>query len=800
MITSHTLGVLEFQRVLERFADRAESRPGRDRILALRPIADPLALTRARDLSREALELQLTTAGFPSVAHDDLREILEKVQAEGVALDPEDLLRVARTLRVVRETKIALERSEHTGPQLRDWAATLTPARDLETRITHAIGAGGEILDDASPKLAKLRRQGLSLREGIRARLTNLLKELDLSEGEDYVTFRGGRYVIPVPSRERTKTRGIIHDQSASGQTVFVEPFTIVEENNALSRCEAEARAEERRILLELSARVHDQQPTMAVSVATLEVLDATRATAVLGAELGMLVPDVEEGGALRLVRARHPLLLAAARDRTQVIPLDFELPRDRRMLILTGPNMGGKTVALKTVGLVAVMAISGLPVPIEPGSTIPFFRSVCADIGDEQSISENLSTFASHLKHLAEFLGGQEDPKLVLLDELGTGTDPSEGGALSRAYLEALAGPETWIVATTHLGSLKDFAAEHPAAVNGSMSFDDSTLEPRFTLEVGVPGRSRAFDVASRLRFPERVLERARELVSHEERTMDKLLAEVERAKEEARVAGARARELEASAEEALRQAREREVRAQDLARRARAEAAEEAERLLREADAMVRETRRKLVETPAANASEVEATGRAVREKQREVVAQRPPAAPAIDGDLVPVRADDVTAGMDLWSIDLGTVVRTAGTPDPRGIVHVLLGGFRLDVPLERLRLVPAGRMRAPADLSGQRSGGVVTHVAAQEAVSTELDLRGMSGEEAVDTLEQYIDRALLAGLGVVRIIHGKGTGVLRQRVGEVLAKHFAVVQSRFGEPAEGGDGVTIVHLADR
>jgi DNA mismatch repair protein MutS2 len=282
----------------------------------------------------------------------------------------------------------------------------------------------------------------------------------------------------------------------------------------------------------------------------------------------------------------------------------------------------------------------------------------------------------------------------------------------------------------------------------------------------------------------------------------MDTLLADVEHAREAARLAEARAKELEESAKLTLRDAAEREAHARQAAARAKSVAAEEAERLLREADAMVKETRRRLVDAPAASATEVEAAGRVIRDKQREVVSERARAAPATP---VPeserVRAEDVAPGMELWSLDLDTVVQTAAPPDGRGIVRVLMGSFRLELPLDRLRLVPLGRQRASDERGGSSRGrGVVTHVAPAEAVATELDLRGQSGDEAVDALEQYIDRALLAGLGVVRIIHGKGTGVLRQRVREVLSKHFAVVDSRLGEPAEGGDGVTIVHLADR
>jgi len=803
LITTHTLRVLEYDRVLRLIADEARSQAGRERVLARAPLADPDALDHAQAHVREALALAHSTAGLPQVAHDELREVLAQARAGGAVLEPDSITRVARALRVAREVKEALTDSEEAGPILRDHAAALTPSRDLESRISHAIGPSGDILDSASPKLAKLRRQILSMRESVRRRLEGLFQSLDLSkDGDEYVTYRSGRYVIPVLARDRGKAPGIVHDQSGSGQTFFVEPFAVVEENNALARCQAEIGIEERRVLSELTDRIRDFATPLATNVEVLAILDEVFALAAFAMRHGLTVPEIDRTSArIRLVRARHPIMVAETASPDDVVPLELDLGERERILILTGPNMGGKTVALKTIGLSVLMGVSGLPVVADPGTVIPFVRTVAADIGDEQSITENLSTFASHLKHLGEFLTSKDEPALVLLDELGTGTDPSEGGALARAYLEALDGPGVRIVATTHLNQLKDFAAGHASAVNGSMSFDEATLRSRFTLELGSPGRSRAFEVAERLEFPGSVLDRARSLVSDEERRMDTLLAEVESARERARKAEQEAARAREEAERHLADAREREERAREQVAKARAQASEEAERILREADSLVKETRKKLTGTVKPRVPEVEAVGRQVREQRQAAQAKARPR-PGADGhaEHPPLDPATVAPGTRLFSLDLGSVVEALEVCRGK-TVHVSKGGIRFEVAVDRLRAMGGSKGAGSGGSGGgaSRRRGVSTHVSQDGNVPTEIDLRGLDGAEATDTVEQYLDRAMMANLGVVRIIHGKGSGVLRQKVREVLRAHFGVLKSRPGEQGEGGEGVTVVHLGD-
>lgn len=803
MITEHTLRVLEYDRLVELVAHRTQSARGREHALALRPFDDPTRLRLERDAVAEALALCQSESGYPSTAHDDLASALRMARVEGARLEPTDLLRVARTLRVVRSAKTALERGP-VGPRLSDLGEALVPSRDLETRITHAIGPTGEILDGASPKLARLRRQELALRQSIQDRLGSLLSGLDLRDASDaYVTQRGDRYVIPVPAGDRGKVRGIVHDQSASGHTHFIEPFAAVEDNNGLARCKAETRAEETRIVTELSARVVDFRESLEENARVLARLDYLGAVARFGSELGMVLADMPESaaGGLRLVGARHPLMLAQLGNPEHVVPLCVTLEDDQRILILTGPNMGGKTVALKTIGLSALMTMSALPISASPGTTIPYFRSVSADIGDEQSISDNLSTFASHLKHLAAFLAEKTEPALVLLDELGTGTDPAEGGALARAYLEALDGPGAWVIATTHLTTLKEFAAAHPNAVNGSMAFDEETLTPRFALELGTPGRSRAIEVAERLAFPGAVLGRARALLGADERQMDRLLAEVEAQRERVRELEVRASREATESAARLKEAERREAEARRLLAEAKSRAAEEAQSMLREAESLVKETRRSLTREDAApSRAEVEDAGRRVREKQRETDRLRQPVREEKGTDYPAIARGEIGPGVDVWSIDLEAVVTADEVPSGRGVVHVVKSGIRFAVSADRLRRVPTGRQMAQAPKGAPARGGVSTNVGDVDAVPPELDLRGLNGADATAAVERYLDNALLAGVNLVRVIHGKGTGVLRQRVVEVLSKHFGVLEFRAGQSHEGGAGVTIAHLGER
>ena len=377
----------------------------------------------------------------------------------------------------------------------------------------------------------------------------------------------------------------------------------------------------------------------------------------------------------------------------------------------------------------------------------------------------------------------------------MGTGTDPEEGGALARAYLEGLDDDATFIVATTHLSQLKEFAAEHPSADNGSMAFDEATSRPTFRLEVGTPGRSRALDVASRLGFPAEVLERAKSLLGAETRRMDELLAEVERSRSRVHDAEAATRRAVAEAEAKLRQAEERERAAADTVSRAKAEAARESARMLEETQALVRETRKKLTASEPTS-SDVEASHRAVREKTREAAKHRPPPKDAPGSDYP--APDSVAPGAKVWSLDLASEVVVEEAPNRRGMVRVSKGGIRFEVSAERLRQAPAQPHSGPK--SRRRAGGVQTNVAAPERVGSELDLRGQSAEESVQRLERYLDQAILNGGGIVRIVHGKGTGVLRDKVAMVLSQHFAVIDYRLGQPGEGGDGVTIAQVGDR
>jgi DNA mismatch repair protein MutS2 len=608
---------------------------------------------------------------------------------------------------------------------------------------------------------------------------------------EPIVTIRNGRFVVPVRQEFRRMVPGLVHDTSASGQTLFVEPMVALELGNELRALEGQAHEECERILFELSQAVARDAPALTADVVALGEMDAVFARARFGARPGYRYPDLGERPRLVLRHARHPLLGDGA------VPLDVEIGRSFHTLVVSGPNTGGKTVTLKTMGLLAAMALCGLAVPAHDGTEVGAFDAILADIGDEQSIEQSLSTFSSHLSAIVRYLSLATGRSLVLLDELGAGTDPTEGAALGIAILEALHARSARTAVTTHLSDLRRFAASHPGAENGSVAFDVATLRPTYRFELGVPGESNAFAIAARLGMDAAVLDVARRNLTPEERRMEDLLQSVGEmrralAAEEEEVRALR-RDAEAMRERA--DAAEREASASRS--RQLAEAQERAREIVRKAK---RETDAAIVALRAAQAGQrdPEAAIEAAREALR---AARPgPEAEELASGADGAPLARVVVGQGVVLRRLGQAAVVLAEPDADGKVLVQAGVVRLRVDLEDLASAPAGKAPpAPqpprASLAGQAAGGDATRRA--QAAATELDLRGMRADEALATLDKWLDDALLAGLAEGRVIHGKGTGALRQAVTELLSQRPYVVGFRLGGSGEGGDGVTVVRL---
>ncbi|MFN8593977.1 MAG: endonuclease MutS2 [Thermomicrobiales bacterium] len=786
------LAKLEFPGILERLAAQCRFSVAAERARELGPSADAATVRYLLDVTAEADAL---IRDFPDVTIGGARDVREVVDraAKGSRLQPGDLLNVLDMLvaaRNLRRAFLRLPDGDERYLRLLDFVEHLIEHPDLEAEIGRAIGPRGDVLDTASPELARIRRE-------VRVAHSRLMDRLNafVSGGkhaaalqDTIITTRDGRYVVPVRADARGQLPGVVHDTSASGQTLFVEPFEIVDLNNKWREKQLAEEHEIERILDALSQKTGSRAETISAAIEAVAAIDLAMAKARLAYGMRAHRPEIWDGGdsapnghpahRIALRAARHPLL-----DPATVVPINVELGADFRILLITGPNTGGKTVALKTIGLLSMMAQTGLFIPADPGSVISVFHAVFIDIGDEQSIAQSLSTFSGHIRTVIAMLREVAPEDLVLLDELGAGTDPQEGSALARAIVSQLLELGPLVVATTHYPEVKAFAYATPGVENASVEFDVKTLSPTYRLMVGVPGRSNAIAIARRLGMPRDVLETAGALLEPDDQRVDTLLQDIRRRREEAEAALSRARDAQIEADLA-RVAAQRDRAAAEIERReARIEAVAEAEAELAEArDALRRLQRdRETVQVARGHLEErrreVEYAAERVRTYKRKKVAPVRPASAARvirPGDRVRIIALDQE----------GEVIAVSD-----GMADIVLGALKMRQPLEALeRLGRARQDSTPAP---------VLMPAPRGAVNIELDLRGYRAAEVEPLVDEYLEAAYRAGMPFVRIIHGKGTGALRKVVRDVLAAHPAVAKQEMAPPEQGGDGATVALL---
>lgn len=794
-ISQESLRVLEFDRIRDRLAALAQSEPGRELCRALKPVSHRERAARLHEETRAATELLAKGRRPPLAGIYDVRPVVDRA-GRGAILYPEEILQVRSTLGASSRMRAFLE-EEGPPEALAQLAGGLIRRPELERAIDRCLDEHGEVLDRASDELRRLRQRQREVQARVRQHLERLVHDNRMQEvlQESLVTVRNGRYVVPVRAERRAEVPGVVHDQSSSGSTLFIEPLAVVELNNRLRQLEAAEAEEVRRILAALSLQIGQEQAGVGPAVEALAELDLIFARARLGFELNGVEPVLNDEGRLRIIGARHPLLGPS------VVPIDVWLGESFHVLVITGPNTGGKTVALKTVGLLALMSQSGLPVPARQAE-LPVFEAIYADIGDEQSIEQNLSTFSSHMRRVIPMLeqAGRED--LVLLDEVGAGTDPDEGAALAEAILDHLRQRGARVLATTHYSQLKGYAYLTDGVENASVEFDAETLRPTYRLQIGLPGRSNALEIAARLGAPAAVIERARERRPTHARRADELIIEMESSRRaaqehESRTAAARrqAETLRAEYERLLAQLQEQ--RESLLA-----EARREAEGLLREARRTADQT---LGELRRLRGEEAAQEARRVRDRLLESLAALEGAGPEPTRE----RTRPGPGEEEAPSLAPGVRVRVAGLgqegvlltlPEGGGEAEVQIGSLRVRVDAGRLRALPGApaprepQARRPATGSAQR--GSLGRAKAQ-TVGTELDLRGLRVDEAWGRVEKYLDDCLLAGLARVRIIHGKGTGALREEIRRRLDEVPQVRRHALAPPEEGGDGVTVVEL---
>jgi DNA mismatch repair protein MutS2 len=802
-VNAHALRVIEFPGVLELVAGSATSELGAERLRNFAPGGDRDWLEREHSrvgVVRSLVEDEIHWTPQPIA---DVRPALARLRVEGASLSAADLVAVWNLLRSSRLTADGLngERVPALSRALLEpEISSLRVSPADEKQIGAAIDEDANVRDDASPLLRRLRRelrgsQGelVKLLERLAAKLDPHHRVPDMS-----VTVRNGRFVIPVRRDARTLIGGIVHDTSASGGTLFVEPPAAVEAGNRIRELEAEELREIDRILAELTETLRPSREAIASSLDALVELDTLYARARFAIHFecsGIELGAASDGFAV--VNGRHPLLVAQG---IPVVPFDLTLEPEERTLLISGPNTGGKTVLLKSLGLFAAMAQAGIPVPVGKGSRLAIFDEVYADVGDEQSISSSLSTFSAHVRNLAEVLRFATSSSLVLIDELGSGTDPVEGAALGGAILEALTRRGSLSVATTHLGALKELAAEVPGVVNASLQFDAVALAPTYRLIKGIPGRSYGLSIARRLQLPEDVLASAEARVPTGERDVNALLAELE--SREQRLAETE-REVALIGDDVRARARrvaERERAARERERNAEREARREARRVLLDARDEVERTIRELRDA-AADASE--AAARDARRRVEQLAADEANAISALDEAAESevsrgqrIRYGQTGASTEPAEGDFVAVPslggRTARVMEIRGEdAIVAMGSVKLSVP--RSSLQPA-----PSPESGERVQVAIRGDIPELDVSSEIDLRGMRAAEVEDVVMRAVDSAVRADLKTLRFIHGKGTGALRERVAEMLSKESRVSSFRLGAWNEGGTGVTVVELS--
>ena len=774
---------LELDKVLALLAEQTSFEDARQMALTLEPSN---GLFEAKELLQETYDAHALSGRFGAPAFGNLHNMtnaLRRAEA-GAVLTTLELLRTAALLRVIRTVAEWRDKSASIETTLDRRFNALTPQKYLETKIMSAILSEEEIADNASPELANIRRKLAAAASKIRDRLDSLIRSTSMQKylQDSIVTMRSGRYVVPVKAEFRSSVPGLVHDTSASGATVFIEPMSVVEANNEIRILHAKEQTEIDRILAELSAEVGACADSVCESYHILTELNVIFAKAHLAYKMKASLPVMNNSGRILLKKARHPLIPA-----DKVVPTDVELGIHFDTLVVTGPNTGGKTVSLKTIGLLSLMAMCGLMIPAADNSELSVFDHVLVDIGDEQSIEQSLSTFSAHITNIRRILDEADEKSLVLIDELGAGTDPVEGAALATAILEKLRQQGAKIASTTHYAELKSFALDTKGVENACCEFDVATLRPTYKLLIGMPGRSNAFAISERLGIRSEVVERAKELVSHENTQFESVVQKLEESRHELeqRIAEADAlkaeikaeRERMAAAEEEARQKQEKELenarlQAENIITKARAQVygvLDEIEAIRRKKD-VTAEEKAKL----KADIRQMEDAADPIHAREQEEYHLPRP-----------LKAGD---NVLIFDIDKKAVVLETG----KDSVLVQAGIIKTRVPLNNLRLLKEECVTTP-----KRSVTRTIRSDVKRTASTEVDVRGEVVLDALMDVDRAIDSAVMQGLHQITIIHGKGTGVLRKEIQAHLKKHPSVRSFRLGVFGEGDAGVTIAEL---
>jgi DNA mismatch repair protein MutS2 len=780
----HTLKVLELDKIKRRLEAKCFSELGKKLVQNLTPLTDEKEIRESLKQTTEFKEILSYEEKFPQLRFKDIKDSLKKAGVEGTYLEPGELLNIYENVLLCRSLLKFMKGKGRKYPRIDLLTSKLKSFDELASTITKKIDKQAQVKDNATPELLSFRRKKKTLRNRLLDKLQSLLgsRKVKGHRQDDIITIRDGRYVIPMSEAQFRASKGIVHDRSASGATLFVEPLVTVELNNELRELELQEEKEIEKILKGLTSLVRKERKELGKSLEILQILDFIQAKATFSIDFKCTQPILNQNGYINLVNARHPLITP----QKNVIPLSLELGKDFTTLVITGPNTGGKTVALKTIGLLNLMAQAGMHVPADPGTEVGIFQKIYADIGDEQSIEASLSTFSSHLSRIIKAIKEADSESLVLLDELGAGTDPKEGAALGETVIDDLTHKEVRTVITTHQGALKVLAEVYPKVENASLEFDRKTLKPTYRFQMGFPGASYAVEIASRLGMPKALIKKASQLVGSKERDLGTLLEKVQKNLDVVRENRKKLDEQRKISDDLLNLYRDRLKKLESSKKESKTRALKESKELV--------ETTRKKIESLVAQIRKTQAEKEAIKQAQEFVKEKKE----EIDSELEKIekkvvkRKGEIKVGDLVWIDSLQIEGEVLNQPDQSGKVKVRIGNLTSIVEQSELSKIEGEPAKKNISTTGYQLYSI-------KDIRPEIDLRGLSSDEAMEKVDKYLDDAYLAGLSIVQVIHGKGTGVLRKRMQEFLKDHPKVESYRLGEWNEGGSGVTIVKLKE-
>jgi DNA mismatch repair protein MutS2 len=780
-MNSRCLKVLEFNKIKEQLKSFLHGTGAYELVDNLAPYTNIHDVLEHLKETEEGSAILSKKGSPPFSGLYDVRDALSHLKKGGV-LRGDAVLKIGKTLTIARELKKYIETDDHTYSVLEDITINLTPLKGIEDEIYRIIISEDEIYDRASEKLYSIRKSLKDKNASIKDKVNGILRSYAPYLQDNLYTMRGDRYVIPVKSEYKGKVDGLIHDQSSSGATIFIEPMVLVSLNNEIKELKLSEKAEVDRILAELSKVLYNNADEIILNYTVINELDFIFAKADYGDEIFGVIPEVSDNGYINIIDGRHPLI-----DERSVVPISIAFPNDINSVIITGPNTGGKTVTLKTIGLIHIMGLSGLMIPAGSGTSISFLEEIYADIGDEQSIEQSLSTFSSHMTNIVSIIDKADSKSLCLFDELGAGTDPTEGAALAISIINELNIRKAKNIATTHYSELKIYALKTAGVLNASVEFDVATLRPTYRLLVGIPGKSNAFEISKRLGLPDYIIDESRKMISKDSLEFEDLINSLHEKRKKAEEELREIEGLKRDAKDYKNKYEERWIRLQDVRDKELNEARRQAKLILKEAKEEADNSIKTIRELEKIGVS---SDSRKKLEEERKKLKDKIDDADeksSLKSRAHGKKIDNIKLGEEVLLTSLNQKVIALSLPNAKGDLEVQAGIMKINVNISDLVRTETKTETKKTHKRGEVSLNL-------NSVSSSIDLRGLDAEEALYRVDKYLDEAYMAGLSQVTIIHGKGTGVLRNAINQLLRGYKHVKSFRLGEYGEGGTGVTV------